>query len=427
MVNWFKKNLTTVLVVLILILGFFLRIYSVDKDIQGDVLVYKEWGQRLFQNGPKDFYYSDNWFYSSPNYPPIGQLAFSAVMWLNDKRFLLAQLHNLIKIPPADFIIYFYKWGDILMLKLLPILSDLGLGFVIYKIIIKITKNKIKGILGMCFFILNPLTIFLSGVWGQTDSVVALISTLSFLLLLNKNIIFSIPLMFLGLYFKFSWATLIPLYIFVLFKTKPKILHVLVGFLLSAAIFFLATQPFTDGNVISYGWKLFWDKYPIPFGVGGKASVSAFNFHTIFWKLDIDFYKGGWAIFVYAFFNIVAMFNFVKQQNKLLGMISGIFIAGMASFLFMPSMLERYFFPAYPAMVILAFSNIKLLVNLLIANLIFFANIVYAFYRRQSDEIYHIFIDINFLLIKTLSIIQTMVFLNMIRIITITNKNNTNK
>jgi Gpi18-like mannosyltransferase len=423
MASWLYKYRLNIGIFLILLLSFFARTYFVNKVIVGDLLSYVEWGKHLFQTGPKNFYFGEEWYYSAPNYPPLAEWIFAGLLWLNDKRYVLAQMHNLVRFPPSAFIIYFYKWGDVFVVKLLPILCDLAISLVVYKLILNLTKDTKKAVAGLCFFLLNPVTVFISGAWGQTDSVVGLLGLLAFLALLNNNLILSIPLMFLSLYFKLSWAVLVPFYVYLLLSRRPKIVDLFFGIFLSVLLFVLTTKPFAEGNVFYYAWKLMWNRYPITLGITGKASISAFNFQTIFFRTDVDFaYQkllgvatGHWGLLLYIITNLVAMFNFKKQQNKLVGMISGIFIVGMGSFLFLPTMLERYFSPAFPAMVILAFSKPKLLVTLIIINLILFANIIYSFYRRGSDELYHLFIDNNYLLTRVVSAVQVLLFATFVR------------
>jgi Gpi18-like mannosyltransferase len=418
MADWLEKNKINLFVSLVLIAGFLVRIFFVNKVIVGDLLVYEEWGRKLFQLGPMTFYYEGFWVYSAPNYPPFAQWVFAGLACLYNKRFVLAQLHNLIKFPPAAFIVYFYDWGNILLMKLPSIVCDLGMAYVVYSLIIKLTGSIKRGLIGLCFYLFNPLTVFMSGAWGQTDSVVGLLGILSFLILINKGPLLSIPLMFLSLYFKFSWAVLLPLYIFILFQTKPRIAHIIMGILISLILYVITTSPFADKNVYLFGWRLFWDRYPIHLGMIDKASVSAFNFQTIFWKVDVDFSdsrllgltSGNLGVLFYMITNIIAMINFRNQKNKTTAAISGIFMVGMGSFMFLATMLERYFFPAYAPMIILAFSNPKLLLNMLTVNLLLIINIVYSFYRRGSDELYRFFTDNNHLLIRMISLAQVFLF-----------------
>ncbi|HKB88333.1 MAG TPA: hypothetical protein VKC53_01650 [Patescibacteria group bacterium] len=421
--SWIKKNRLNILIFILLLAGFFIRTYFIDKVVVGDLMNYSEWGERLATTGPKNFYFSEGWYYSVPVYPPVSMWMFAGLNILNQHRYVLAQVHNLIRLPPSSFIIYFYKWGNILLIKLPSILCDLGLSLIVYKLIFKLTKNVKKSLAGLCFFLFNPITIFISGAWGQTDSIVGILGLLSFLTLLDGNLILSMPILFLSIYFKPSWAILGPFYLFTMYKIKPKFRQILFGSLITLLLFIVTTAPFASGNVFTYGLKLYKDRYPIPIGFDGKASISAFNFQTIFWRMDIDFSSqkllgvtsGHWGMFFFIILNFVAMLSFSKAKNKLLSMLSGIFMIAMGSFLFMPTMLERYFFPAFAPMVILAFSKPRLLISLVIINLILIANITYSFYRRGSDELYHFFIDNNYLLMRAVSVIQVLLFVTFTR------------
>lgn len=418
MAKWLRDNRLSILIFLILLAGFLVRIFFVDKVVVGDLMSYGEWGQRLIQSGPKNLYFGEGWYYSVPNYPPVAVWTFAGMFWLNEHRYVLAQLHNVIRFPPSAFIVYFYKWGYILLLKLPSIIADLGLSLIIYKLIFSLTKSTGKSIAGMVLFLFNPIIIFISGAWGQTDSIVAILATISFLFLLKKNFIFSIPFLFLSLYFKLSWAVFGPFYLFFLYLQKPKIRELLLGTAIAFSLFIVTTLPFAQGNVFTYGWKLFRERYPLPIGIDGKASISAFNFQTIFFRLDIDYShekligisSGTWGLIFYGAVNLIAMINLKKQKNKLLGMLTGLFVIGMGSFLFMATMLERYFFPAFAPMIILMFSRPKILLWGILINIILAANILYSFYRRGSDELARPFTNWNFLLIRILSVVQVINF-----------------
>lgn len=422
MVNWLKKHKLNISIFFILLAGLLIRTYFVNKVVVGDLLNYVEWGHRFAESGGKNFYFSEGWYYSVPVYPPVSILTFAAMDVLNQHRYVLAQLHNIIKFPPAVFIVYFYEWGSIFLTKLPGMLCDLGLSLLIYKLIFKLTKNIKKSLAGLLFFLLNPLTIFISGAWGQTDSVVGLLGLLSFLALLDGNVILSMPLLFLSIYFKPSWLIFGPFYLYIVYLTKPKVSQFIIGSILTVMLFVATTAPFSNGNVFTYGWKLFKERYPIPVGIDGKASISAFNFQTIFFKIDIDYShqkllgitSGNLGLFSFLLVYVYALVNFAKQKNRLTGMLAGLFTIGMGSFMFMPTMLERYFYPAFAPLIILSFSKPKILLGLILANIILIANTTYSFYRRGSDEIGRPFVNNNFALIRILSVFQVInyIYLN---------------
>ncbi len=417
--KYFSKNRITILV--LLLLGFLIRVYFVDKVVVGDLMNYAEWGEKLVSHGPKDLYFTKDWYYSSPNYPPGSILYFGFANWLNGYRFLIAELHNLIKFPPSVFIIYFYKWGYILLLKILPITADLILSVVILKLSLHLGAGFKKSLLAMCLYLFNPLTIFISSAWGQTDSVVALFGMLSFICLFYKKEYLSAPLMFLSLYFKPSWAILGIFYIAAIIAAKVDLKRYFVGLFATLALFVVFTKPFADGNVFTYGYKLFREKYPLPIGIDGKASISAFNFQTIFYRIDIDYSHEKLlgietktvGMILYILTNIFAVKVLKFSKDKMLGAVSGIFIIGFGSFMFMATMLERYFFPGFAALFVLLATRPNFFWRVLLMNLILALNILYSFYRRGSDEIGRPFVNNNFIVIRILSLVQTFLFLSL--------------
>lgn len=405
---------------LILIVGFIARIILVNKVIVGDILANIEWGQKFWEWGPKGFYFGhDNWTYSYPNYPPISTWLFAGLSWLYQHRFWLAQLHNLIRFPPSAFIIYFYKYGEILLYKLVPIISDLGLGIIIYKLVIKLTGDSVRAVLAAAFFMLNPISVFLSGAWGQTDSLVALLGLTAFLALVSKKVELSMILFFLGMYFKPNWGLTIPLYLYLMYLQKPSIKKLIMGGLIVLGILILVSFPFADGNIAYFTKRVWFDRYFLPIKSAGRASASAFNFMTIFLNIDRDPYNARilglipaniFGLVSYALINIVAMSYLKRSKNLLWGTLVGIFLVGIGSFLFMSNMLERYFFAGFVPMIIVMFVDLKTFIYGLIINLIFMANFLWSFYRRGSDEIDHPFTNNNFLLIKILSVIVVAIF-----------------
>lgn len=410
-----KKNWQGILVGLVLILGFIVRVVLVQRVIVGDIMSYLEWGEKIWVWGTKTYYFGQHmWTYSPPNYPPIAALLFAGLDWLWRHKYVTAQLHNLIKFPPAVFIIYFYKYGQILLYKLVPILCDLGLGIIAFKVTKSLTKNYWRAFGALTLFVLNPITIFISGAWGQTDSLVAIFGFLSFVLLATGKLNLSMFLFFVGMYIKPSWGVFIPFYLYALYLKKPNLKSILPGIIAVLITLFIVSAPFAEKGVITFTKEMWVGKYVIPVKSVGKASVSAFNFHTIFLKVDRSFFNAKYLGIISAdklglisFFvlNIIA-FKFLKRQkNFLWGVTVGMFILGIGSFLFMSNMLERYFFPGFTPLIIIMFTDFTILIDGIVMNLILMANIIWSFYRRGSDEIDHPFTGNNFLLIRVLSVL----------------------
>jgi len=68
-------------------------------------------------------------------------------------------------------------------------------------------------------------------------------------------------------------------------------------------------------------------------------------------------------------------------------------------------MLERYFFPVFPVLIILMFLKKRYFWGAIIINLMYFINLIWAFYRRTNGIIDNLFSDNNFLFIRLTSLV----------------------
>lgn len=414
----FQQKKKEILIALILLLGFLIRYYFAPQFISesGDIRLYAEWGEKLVKYNAANFYEYPVWLYAPPNYPPLLSLIYGAAFWLFERKYVIAQLHNLIKIPPAIFIKFFYTHGYFLLLKLPGILADLGLSLLIYKLILAISKNKKKAFLGLVFYLFNPATIFLSSIWGQTDSLISLLGLFSFYALFKGNVALSLPLLFTSLYIKPNWGVFIPLYIYLALIIKPKIRQVIMGVLLTLAIFILATAPFAR-NIIDFTYWLMTTRILPTATVAHKASISAFNLYTIFLRMDIDpdnlliLGTVPLNIFGYLCFTLVNIISFIYLKRKkitLENLLLSLFVIGFGAYLFLPNMLERYFFSAFAPMIVLIFVRPRLLITGVLINLAIFANITYAFFRRSKDGLAELFAEGNFFLVRLFSAVNVL-------------------
>lgn len=421
--DFIKKHRIKLSFWLLLTLGLIIRIVLVPYSASGDLLIYQEWGAKFWELGARNYYFSEAiWKYTPPNYPPLSSLIFGGSYWLFEHKYWLAQLHNIMKIPPAFIIRYFYEYGYFLLLKLPSILADLGLGVIVYTLVLRFTKKPKTALFALGVFVLNPVTIFISSVWGQTDSLVSFFGMMAFLLLLSKKQFLSLPFLFISLYLKPSWAIFAPLYLFLIFHNKIKIKKLLIGSVIVFVLFLLITYPFSGNDIFGFTVKLFSERLQIAVKADTVASVSAFNFHSLFLRIDRDFSStkllgisaktvGSLA---YLFLNIFTFSFISKQKDKLFALITSIFIVGFGSFLFLTGMLERYFFVAFAPLIILLFARPKTLVYGLLLNIAVMANIIWSFFRRRYDEIDHPFTNNNFFLIRMLSIINILSWLSII-------------
>jgi Gpi18-like mannosyltransferase len=418
-----KKRLKSYLpLFIIFLLGTLIRLFLTRfGNNSGDLLVFAEWGKRFWEVGTRNFYTDKLWYYSFPTYPPLSSLMYGGLYWLFEHNYVLAQIHNVIKIIPSAFILYFnellfnplnFRQGYFLLLKLPAILGDIGITAIIYWGVLKLAKDKKKALLASAFYFLNPMTVFLSSVWGQTESLVAFFGLLSFLLI-DKKAWLSIPLLLICLLIKPTWVVFGPLYIFLLFVKKVKLKQLGLGLALSLLIFIITTYPFSGRNILPFAWETV-IKNILPSAKGlARASVSAINFYSIFFKIGIDVAKVKLlgipldliGVLAYVLLNLLAFTYVKKQKNFLLSVFSSLFLIGLGSFLFLTNMLERYFFASFTPMVVLMLVNPKTFLNGVLVNVVVLANLVWMFYRRRFFEIDRPFVNNNFLLVRILSIL----------------------
>src|SRR3989304_6806913 len=419
------RNRRRIFLVALLLIGFFIRFYYADKFVKesGDLRLYADWGEKFWEYGSKNFYFVKEWYYAPPNYPPILSLIYAGSYWLFDHKYVLAQIHNATRLVPAVFIIYFYDHGYYLLLKLPGIMADLGLAFLIYKVVFELTKNTKRSLIAFSFYLFNPTSIFFSGAWGQTDSLVSLFGILSFLVLFSRYIWLSIPLLFISFYIKPNWGLFIPLYLFILFGKKPKFKYVGFGIIMSVIIFIVTTLPFSQGSVLSFSKYLLESRILPTASITHKASVSAFNFHTIFFEIDrtsdeepvLGIPANIFGIIIFILVNVVSFWYSRKQKYNIKSLMVALFLIGVSGYLFLTNMLERYFFAGFVPLIIIGFTNTRLLVYLLLINLATFLNLVYAFFRRSVGEIADLFTENDFLAIRVLSTLNLFGFVILLK------------
>lgn len=406
-------------IVSLLLLGFLIRIIFAAFEIEsGDILVFAEWGKRFKELGAANFYTKEGWYYSFPTYPPLSSLLFGGIYWLFEHNYVLSQIHNLVKVIPSSFILYinelfgnplYLRRGYLILLKAPSISGDIALGGVIYFVVRKLVEDEKKALLASAFYVLNPVTIFLSSIWGQTEGLVAFFGFLAFYFLSQKKFTVSAPLFFVSLYLKPTWAIFVPLYLVIAYFAKPKLRGVVLGIVITLAIFLASTIPFSGPGVLSFLKSTVLGNI-LPSAKGAaKASNSAINFHTVFFKMDKTLSTKPLNYFGYFSFillNVYSFFYLKKQKKDLLKTsMSLMFVVGFGSFLFLTNMLERYFFASFVPMIVLIFTDTKLFFYGVLINAVTFVNLVWIFFRRKSDELNSVFVAFNSFVVKILSFV----------------------
>jgi Gpi18-like mannosyltransferase len=131
------------------------------------------------------------------------------------------------------------------IVKIPFLISDIAIGFLLYKIVEELTNNKELAEKAALFWFLNPFVIWVSAVWGMWDTLPALFSLAAFYFLLKKRISLSAVCLSLGVALKlYPVLFLVPIGVF-LFKSNSagnkfkSILQFFSVFLVTTILLFL--------------------------------------------------------------------------------------------------------------------------------------------------------------------------------------------
>lgn len=381
------KKITIILVVILL--GVLIRILLSPTNKTGDIAVHLEWSRGLYQNGLANSYFY-SWPTSIPTQPPLMMLGFWMSQHIYQNRYILSELHNLTHFPPAAIIIWFDQNGELLLLKMWAIIADISSALFVFIIINKLTKNYKLSIAGLILIIFNPVTIYESAFWGQNDLVGAFFAYLSYLLLLVPSLgALSIPLFVVAVSFKPTVLILTPIFILIFLKTFNLKLFInqIIGLSMGLLLLFVSFNPFLKYQPTTINEMTDIVKNRISPSAKGtiRASNSAYNFYSLFFTLDrtpgnqpfLFFNLNILGIIFYLIIITITSIHIFRNKFDIETYLFYLFFISQGSFVFMTSMLERYFFPAFIASIILLVTNFKhLRVLFIIQNIIWLLNLV---------------------------------------------------
>lgn len=328
-----------------------------------------DWGIRFFEYGAAKVYAPESnvWSFTWPNQPPGTMLIFAGVRKAFEFVFNIFWQIN-IKIPafPSIIITFFEDTLYASMLKWPAILADLGIAFLIYRFFADNKKQNL-GKIGAIIFLVNPVIWYNSSLWGQYDSVINFLALLSFYLLFKKKYTLSFLAFALSLYTKISLVIFLPVYLIVLFKQKIKVTELVKAGVISLLAITLVTIPFARGNPLVWLYNLYTKKILV--NQLHLITANAFNIWATLTGIHerpnslkfgpLSFNQWG-AILFLAFF-IPAVVVFIKKKKitnqDTLAMLA---VTAFGVFMLMTNMHERYLYPLFPVMTILAVKREKL-------------------------------------------------------------------
>jgi len=331
----------------LLFIGLILRLVLIcTTNFHADLYNHIDWGAKLFQVGPKNFYNPNMmWAHSQPNQPILSMYLFAFVNYL--KEFLMSFLWILNKIPifPSKIIWWAQLNLHASLVKLPFVLADLGIAYLIYKIV----KNKKLALLLSGLFIFNPAIIYNSAVWGQTDSMLNFIFLLSLYNLFQKKYNYSIFFLILCFLFKMSLFIYLPLMFFVFIKIKPQ--EYFKGLIVGIVLTLILALPFSyPQNPLSWLYWLYTNR--VLSNQGNMLNGNAFNlWFLVLNRIDICYQALlSQKVISFILFGLIYILVLLKRKSNI---VFSLFLIAFSAFLLLVNMHERYLYPILPVFLIL--------------------------------------------------------------------------
>lgn len=402
--------------IILFLSAFVFRIILAFVNWHPDLNNHVDWGIRFWQYGPGDFYSQNVWSFSWPNQPPGTILIFAAIRKLFE--FIFAGfwwLNVTIGFFPSNIMLFFEERLYQALLKLPAILADLGIAYLIFWFFKKRQKDKI-GLWGANAFLINPVTWYNSAVWGQTDATVNFFSFFALLLIIEKKLILSLALFFISLFIKLSLAIIAPILLIVAWQQKHKTGNWVKAFFIPLVIIGLVSLPFANGEPFSWLFNIYKDKV-----LGWQLHIitaNAFNLWAfltgIHERPDIQMFGPlNFKIWGYILF-ILALIPLVKRLLKDITERTILWVAMLtvfSSFVLLTGMHERYLYPLFPLLTIIAAFERRWLWTLVSLSAIHLINLYNFWWYPRIEALIDILSAWDRLLPRVLGAITTVVFI----------------
>jgi len=405
----------------LLLIGLLLRlILLLISSFHPDIRNHLDWGIRFIDLGPKKFYENIFWGVSWPNQPLGTMLLFAFTAYLKNILFSFIEfLNQTIPIFPSFVIPYLEANLHVWMVKLPFILSDLGIAYLIFKIVSQFKPKHAK--LAAILFLFNPVLIYNSTIWGQTDSLINLLALSGIYLTYNKKYFPGIILFLSGFLFKLSLIIYIPIFGLLLLKRITDWKKYIFPILFFIFFIYCLAIPFAFGAKNPFQWLWYMYNNRVLVRQGSMLNGNAFNLWFLLFGLDFsksefsDFFNLSyqfWGRLIYILLLIPVTLKFIRSKLNLENLLSTLLIFSFGSFLFLTNMHERYLYPIFPLYLVLIFLNRKLyrLKSFLIISVLHLVNLYNLWFYPDLPLLKQVLIWDNFLIGKILSFIFIIYF-----------------
>ena len=299
-----------------------------------DLNCFMAWGNAMLNGGPAAFYTSGMF----ADYPP----GYMYILWL------MAWIGKTLGLSYGSA-------GYVLLFKLPATIADLAAGYFIYRLARKQGISEAFALILAGLFAINPAGMYISGAWGQIDSLLSLLLVLACYLFCTEKRILAGAVYGLAILMKPQALMLGPLlavaYVYGIFgpQWKKRLADTLLAVCAAVAVILALSYPFRS----TQAWDWLIQKYVSTAGSYAYASIEAFNVPALLganWApvtrtvLGISFRAWGTVFIVLAVaLSGLAYCRSAKTRPGAL-YLSGAFMIAMI-FTFGHYMHERYLFP----------------------------------------------------------------------------------
>lgn len=337
-----------------------------------DISCFKAWAEMMAEYGPGGFYTTGTF----ADYPP----GYMYVLWL------IGWIRRLFSLSYDSALFIF-------LLKLPAIIADLVSAWLVYKLARRCKLSRGKCHLLFIVVLFHPVFAFISGGWGQIDSILTLAFVGVFYLFHTGKRIPAGALFGIAILIKPQALMLGPLLAIMYLMPEENrkywktLLQAALSVLAACAVIALLALPFSGGQEAN--WLV--EKYFSTATSYPYASVEAFNLFALFggnWEPITDtfliFSYGTWGYIGIAVSVVLAGWLYIRVRKT--DAVTAAYLAGaflfIALFTLGPYMHERYVYPALLLLFIAAIriNDRRLYASFIIFSITLFLNAACAFY-----------------------------------------------
>lgn len=414
----------------ILLVALFLRLIFIFGGYHPDLGNHIDWGIKFWEYGPKSFYGQSIWNVSWPNQPPGNIYLWALMAKIKDGLGVFLWWLNVnLPVFPSNLLLFLEPKLHPALVKLPSIFSEIGIGWLIYLLVKKLKDDKTAKWASM-IFLFNPITIYNSAIWGQTDGLINFFGLLSIYLFFIKKLTLGVFTFFLSLYLKTSLVIFTPIILILFLKQKYSFKQIAISFLSSLVLITTISLPFIH-NQNPFRWLF--DLYIVRvFGhQGNMLTANAFNLWALIFNVDffrtdegrfLFFNLGQWGRGLFSLISLITLVILLKGKLNWEKIFFSLMIVAFSAFVLLTNMHERYLYPVFPYLAILAVLNRRLIIFYFILVVFHLLNLYHLWYYPPLDTVQN-FLS-NGLTVKALSLGIILVYLVTLKFFVFSSINN---